>query len=100
MLLELVQQLCTAFPVPDQAGWLYFTPVERLSDDLLPYKHTRAQYNHPCSIWTRATHANFDSTIELAEALAAEFRYRFDKPHGSEAALDWVKRHRSRSASA
>ena len=46
-------------------------------------------------VWTRATRANFDSTIELAQALAVEYRYRFGKPHGSEAALDWVVRHRA-----
>ena len=102
MLLELVQQLCTAFPVPqdpslpfDFVTWLDSTPDQRIAADLLPYNRTKAQYNHPCSVWTRASRANFDSTIELAEALAAEFRYRFDKPHGSEAALNWVKRHRS-----
>jgi len=46
-------------------------------------------------VWTRATRANFDSTIELARALAVEFRHRFGKPHLSEAALDWVVRHRA-----
>jgi hypothetical protein len=40
--------------------------------DLLPYAHTHR--NHPCAVWTRATRANFDSTIELAQALAAEFQ--------------------------
>jgi hypothetical protein len=101
MLLELVQQLCTAFVEPDLLvkanrrgdSWLYCTPAERLAADLLPYAHTHR--NHPCAVWTRATRANFDSTIELAQALAVEFRHRFGKPHGSEAALDWVVRHRA-----
>lgn len=101
MLLELVQQLCTAFVEPDLLvkanrrgdSWLYCTPAERLAADLLPYAHTHR--NHPCAVWTRATRANFDSTIELAQALAVEFRHRFGKPHRSEAALDWVVRHRS-----
>lgn len=91
MLLELVQQLCTAFPTsPKQQRLL---PDERLNLDLLPYAHTHR--NHPCAVWTRATRANFDNTIELAQALAVEFRHRFGKPHGSEAALDWVVRHRA-----
>ncbi len=63
--------------------------------DLLPYARTKAQYSNPVCVWTRATRANFDSTIELAQALAVEFRHRFGKPHGSEAALDWVVRHRA-----
>ena len=101
MLLELVQQLCTAFPEPDLLAkgnrrgdsWLYCTPADRIAADLLPYAHTHR--NHPCAVWTRATRANFDNAIELAQALAVEYRYRKGKPHGSEAALDWVVRHRA-----
>lgn len=108
MLLEAVQLLCTAFveprrgwACPDASAsvsktpyrWRDLSPDQRLAADLLPYSHTHV--NHPCALWVRASRANFDRAIELAEALAAEFRYRFDKPHGSEAALNWVKRHRS-----
>ena len=108
MLLEAVQLLCTAFveprrgwACPDASAsvsktpyrWQDLSPDQRLAADLLPYSHTHV--NHPCALWVRASRANFNSTFELAEALAAEFRYRFDKPHGSEAALNWVKRHRS-----
>lgn len=102
MLLELVQQLCTAFPEPTKThrwltvyGWRHAKPEERLRANTLPYRHTKAQYSNPVCVWTRATRANFDSTIELAQALAVEFRHRFGKPHGSEAALDWVVRHRA-----
>ena len=124
MLCELMQQACTAFPEPRSTRlrfpdtvnisdhvenvllvehdpqteefvvpWGACAPPDRAAVDLLPYAHTHR--NHPCAVWTRATRANFDSTIELAQALAAEFRHRFDKPHGSEAVLDWVKRHRA-----
>ena len=98
MLCELMQQACTAFPEP-RSTRLRFSdtgacaPPDRAAVDLLPYAHTHR--NHPCAVWTRATRANFDSTIELAQALAVEFRHRFGKPHGSEAALDWVVRHRA-----
>ena len=50
--------------------------------------------NHPCASWTRASRGNFDAAIALCQALAAEYRYRFDKVHASEAALAWVIRHR------
>ena len=95
MLLEAVQLLCTAFALPYYpfVTWLDSTPAKRLAADLLPYSHTHV--NHPCALWVRASRANFDRAIELAEALAAEFRYRFGKAHGSEAALDWVVRHRA-----
>ena len=124
MLCELMQQACTAFPEPRSTRlrfpdtvnisdhvenvllvehdpqteefvvpWGACAPPDRAAVDLLPYAHTHR--NHPCAVWTRATRANFDSTIELAQALAVEFRHRFGKPHGSEAALDWVVRHRA-----
>ena len=79
------------FTVP----WGACVPPDRVTADLLPYARTKAQYNNPVCVWTRATRANFDSTIELARALAVEFRHRFGKPHLSEAALDWVVRHRA-----
>ena len=109
MLLELVQQLCTGFPEPRSGirggangvhlglTWPDATPIERITADLLPYARTKAQYSNPVCVWTRATRANFDSTIELARALAVEFRHRFGKPHLSEAALDWVVRHRAKA---
>ena len=101
MLLELVQQLCTAFPRPTHVfdlkltPWADLSPKTRITINVLPYDRTKAQYSNPVCVWTRATRANFDSTIELAQALAVEFRHRFGKPHGSEAALDWVVRHRA-----
>ena len=100
MLLELVQQLCTAFPRPTHVfdlkltPWADLSPKTRIAINVLPYDRTKAQYSNPVCVWTRATRANFDNTIELAQALAAEFRHRFGKPHLSEAALDWVVRHR------
>ena len=107
MLLELVQQLCTAFPEPTKThrwltvyGWRHAKPDERLRANTLPYLRTKAQYSNPVCVWTRATRTNFDNTIELAQALAVEFRHRFGKPHGSEAALDWVVRHRAEAPGA
>ena len=101
MLLELVQQLCTAFPRPTHvfdlklAPWADLSPETRIEINVLPYDRTKAQYSNPVCVWTRATRANFDNTVELAQALAAEYRYRKGKPHGSEAALDWVVRHQA-----
>ena len=104
MLLEAVQLFCTAFPLPWEAAasgcirglerrYQARSPAERLALDQLPYTHTHTR--HPCALWVRASRGNFDAAIALAQALAAEFRYRFDKPHASEAALDWVVRHRA-----
>ena len=101
MLLELTQQLCTAFPRPTHVfdlkltPWADLSPKTRIAINVLPYDRTKAQYSNLVCVWTRATRGNFDNTIELAQALAVEFRHRFGKPHGSEAALDWVVRHRA-----
>ena len=93
MLLEGVQLLCTAFEEPlgilrvYGRGYKAMSPAERLAADLLPYAHTHL--NHPCAVWTRASRGNFDAATALCQALAAEYRYRFDKFHASEAALAW-----------
>lgn len=98
MLLEAVQLLCTAFELPTHVfdlrltPWAALSPAERIAINVLPYARTKSQYNNPTARWVRASHGNFDAAISLAQALAAEFCYRFDKPH---AALDWVVRHRA-----
>ncbi|MGP0565788.1 MULTISPECIES: pyrimidine dimer DNA glycosylase/endonuclease V [unclassified Nitrospina] len=35
--------------------------------------------NHPCTLWTRASLANWRWLRQLAEALNREYRFRFDK---------------------
>lgn len=101
---EAVQGLCAAFDEPHTnlrfadgliLPWKACEPTARLAADLLPYARTKSQYNHPIALWVRASRGNFDAAIALAKALAAEYRHREGKPHASEAALDWVVRHRA-----
>ncbi|AWK87734.1 pyrimidine dimer DNA glycosylase/endonuclease V [Azospirillum thermophilum] len=40
-----------------------------------------AYANHPVTLWVRAGAENYRWTLELADALAEEFRYRFGRVH-------------------
>ena len=70
MLVETVQMLSTALV---------------LSGGTAPYKP--AFPNHPMNRWVRETSANFAWTWDMADELAAEHRYRFDKAHATQTAL-------------
>ncbi len=52
-----------------------------------PYKSTHIK--HPCVLWTEASYSNFLWLRDLALALNAEYRFRFDKntDHSSIAVL-------------
>ncbi len=43
--------------------------------------------NHPCSLWTRKTRANFEWLKELGIALCEEYTYRYGKIHASESII-------------
>lgn len=70
MVLESAQLLCSAFP----AG-------------AAPYRRTH--YNHPCSVWTRASYDNFVWLIDHGMALGNEFHHRYGKHHASYEVLRW-----------
>lgn len=75
MILESVQMLCTAL---NKKG---FTT---------PYKSTHMK--HPCVLWVEDSFDNFIWLKELALALNAEYRYRFEKEidHKSIQVLDQI----------
>jgi hypothetical protein len=52
--------------------------------------------NHPCAIWVRRCLANYLWLCDLADALAAEYHYRWPartEPHACEAHVDWLRAH-------
>lgn len=92
MLLESTQLLCNAYDEPSgavRAQWLILLPPERAKLGLLPYKRTH--YNNRYSIWARTSQANWLWLWQHAQALAKEHRFRFDKWHGTETALNWIE---------
>ena len=70
ILLEAVQMLCTAMRV------LITDLPEELSNSI--YK--QAHKNHPVTIWCRTSRANFIWTLDLIDALHAEWKYRYGHP--------------------
>lgn len=78
MLVEAAQLLCTCNYVRGTyKDWMY--------------KPTHV--NHPCSIWVRSSATNYLWLLELAEALADEFEFRFGHEHKTASV---VKRLRAR----
>jgi hypothetical protein len=76
MILETAQMMSTAVHVlePEAAkGWVGL------------YKPTHI--NHPCSVWVRASSANYEWTSELACGLIWSFRDRFGHSHKTEGLL-------------
>jgi len=56
-----------------------------------PYKRTH--YNHPCSVWARASLHNYLWLRKHALALADEYEQRFAKVHGSHTVAVWAAQH-------
>lgn len=73
MVLESAQMLCTAV---------------NLTGGTAKYKATHK--NHPCSVWTRQTRANFDWLKEHALALCEEYTRRYGKRHKSQDVIESV----------
>lgn len=73
MILEIAQQFCANF-------WLQNIPA--------PYKLTHQ--NHPSTVWSRLSSANFEWLIEHAIELCAEKTKRFGRSHKSEEVIEWV----------
>ena len=70
ILLEAVQMLSTAMRI--------LTPEipEEISNSIYKLAHK----NHPVTIWCRTSRANFIWTLDLADALHAEWKYRYGHP--------------------
>ena len=51
-----------------------------------PYKPTHA--NHPCTVWARASTANYSWLWQLGVALSQEYTYRYGKTHKCQAIIE------------
>ena len=70
ILLEAVQMLCTAKRILDPDA------PEEVSSALYKLAHK----NHPVTIWCRTSRANFIWALDHADALHAEWKYRYGHP--------------------
>ncbi len=71
IILEAVQMLCTTQRLLTGAG-------AGECDPTIVYKI--AHKNHPVTIWCRASQANFIWTLDLIDAMHAEWKYRYGHP--------------------
>jgi len=67
---EVVQQLCDGLHV---FGY---------TKEALPWMDERSHSNHPATIWTRASYANWQSTLAYGFAVAREYQYRYGDKKG------------------
>jgi hypothetical protein len=92
MILESTQLLWTAWHIAGHGEDLLATaPTTRAGTH--GYKPTHR--NHPCAIWVRASLHNYRWLLELANALVAEYHYRYPAaaPHACEPHLEWLAAH-------
>ena len=73
IILEAVQMLCTTQRLLTGAG-----AGAGECDPTIVYKI--AHKNHPVTIWCRASQANFIWTLDLIDAMHAEWKYRYGHP--------------------
>lgn len=72
IILEAVQMLCTTHRLLTAA-----TSTGAMVD---PCIYKIAHKNHPVTIWCRAAQANFIWTLDLIDAMHAEWKYRYGHP--------------------
>ena len=70
MLLEAVQMLCSAIQLVD--------PDNEIKEKIQLYKITHK--NHPVTIWMRESLANYMWTLDLIDAMHAEWKFRYNHP--------------------
>jgi hypothetical protein len=75
IILEAVQMLCTTQRVLLGGGG-----SGSGGGDIDPCVYKIAHKNHPVTIWCRASQANFIWTLDLVDAMHAEWKYRYGHP--------------------
>lgn len=100
MLLESVQLLWTAQHVAAAMAGTSILDLESapttLSSGGRQHGYKPTHRNHPCAVWVRTSITNYRWLVLLAEALAAEYHYRWPArtaPHACEAHVAWLKTH-------
>lgn len=79
MILETAQLLCTAHHFLDGAA-----AEKRIGELVLRPTHV----NHPCAIWTRHCHKNYQWLQALGMSLLVEYRARYGKTHAYSELMD------------
>ena len=95
MIVESAQMLSTAHRMLD--GEVVMRPSKSgkrmlkyylLNDSRENVMYKAVHHNHPCTVWTRESVANYMWHFEHFRALLAEYTYRYCKTHKTESLLD------------
>ena len=78
MILESTQMLCTTINLQHET-------------QITPYKN--AHVNHPSTIWTRTSSANFNCLLKHTESMLEEYTERFGKEHKCESVIIKALKH-------
>ena len=93
MIIEYAQMLSTAHRmldgklvmIPSKSGkrmikhYDLFEGSDDLEAEMLYYK--AVHYNHPCNIWVRQSHENYNYLYRMFYALCDEYSHRYEKTH-------------------
>lgn len=93
MVLEYAQLLCTAHRVCDGVEYTELSKASRkikrwrlpAADDDVLYK--AAHVNHPCSVWSRRSVANYNTLYQLFTSLLSQYTARYGKTHACDTRL-------------
>jgi hypothetical protein len=92
IILEAVQMLCTTQRLLTAAT----AAAEIKECECDPCVYKIAHKNHPVTIWCRASQANFIWTLDLIDAMHAEWKYRYGHPahkqHKSYSVAQYLRR--------
>lgn len=92
MILESVQMLGTTWHLlrPDDARW-----IQDFENHVGRSPYRKAFQNHPCSIWTRTCHGNYQWLCRLASELCREKKRRWPEGpgHACEPMIQWFLEH-------
>ena len=94
IILEAVQMLCTTQRLLTATAAAAAAGIKECECDPCVYKI--AHKNHPVTIWCRASQANFIWTLDLIDAMHAEWKYRYGHPahkqHKSYSVAQYLRR--------
>jgi hypothetical protein len=74
-----------------ETAQLLFTAHWMLAPEgLPPFAYKKTHPNHPCALWARESLSNYLWLCTLGKELCAEFTYRYDNTHKTQAYLEWL----------
>lgn len=74
--------------MPLESAQLLSTCHRVLESPFADQVYRKTHPNHPCNIWIRESRSNYEWLFKFLLKQFEEFRYRRNKPHGSEKLID------------